>query len=332
VISRFDDGALFDPVLGMELRIDSRGRISCAENLSIRGTVKPNGSFDWSGISTGPAGHLNAFFVRGTLTPLPSSARGGREFDGVYHLTDSGTGRQQLARISEGFYTWSYTDGQSAGFTPWPILVAPDGSFYSLMEITTVMSMGELSNMNYSTTFTFQGKVTPGQGITTEEVTLTAGQGFDQEDNAPRIFSGTLMRSGAFPNAAIPDDMESIVKAGRSAVRAAPKPNPARYPSWYLNPPEKSGFIYAAGEKTFDVSNTAYIMAEAAAASNLLDQIMVQIQSTSTEVSTDAGTVIDDRVRSEAIRRLNYRVVEKTYINDTSTAFVLLEMADPLVK
>jgi hypothetical protein len=137
------------------------------------------------------------------------------------------------------------------------------------------------------------------------------------------------MRSGAFPNEAIPTDIESIVQAGRAAVRASPKPNPARYPSWYLNPPEKSGFIYAVGEKTFDVSKNALTMAEVAAAANLSNQIMVQIQSSHSEVSTNAGTSIDDRTRSEALRRLNYKVVEQIYNNETRTAYVLLEMEDP---
>ena len=36
------------------------------------------------------------------------------------------------------------------------------------------------------------------------------------------------------------------------------------YPLWYLNLPVKPGFIYAAGEKTFNVRETAFVLAEAA--------------------------------------------------------------------
>jgi hypothetical protein len=329
VVSRFDDGVLFDPVLGMELLIDNHGKISCAENLSIRGTVKANGSFEWSGQSLGPAGDLNTIFVRGKITPLPPSARGGKEFDGVYHLTDTGTGRQQLVRISDGFYTWNYTDGQSAGFTPWPTLVQPDGSFVSTMEITTVMSMENISSMNYSTNFIFQGKLTPGAGITLEEFTESAGQGMDKTKSEPQVYSGSLMRSGEFPNEAIPANIESLVQAGRAAVRVSPKPNRIRYPQWYLNPPAKSGFIYGMGEKTFDVKETALSMAEAAASAYLLNQIMMQIQSTYIDIYTDKGTIVEDKTRSEAFSRLKYKVIEQTYDNDSRTAYVLLEMEDP---
>jgi hypothetical protein len=119
-----------------------------------------------------------------------------------------------------------------------------------------------------------------------------------------------------------------MVSSGRSTARAAPRPDRANYPSWYLNLPSKAGFAYAAGEKTFDDKDTAFAMAEAAAAAALADQIMVRIQSASTEVSNNAGTRIEDHIRSEALQRLTYRVAERTYNEKTGTAFVLLEMAD----
>jgi len=324
VVTSFGGGTLYDPITGIELLIDDEGRISCAENISIRGTLNGDGNFYWSGLHE-EHGRLNSIFVKGALTPLPSSVRGGREFDGVYHMTDSGTGRQQLVKISDGFYTWDYLDDEARGFTPWPTLINPDGTFSFGMDITTVMEMGGFSSVNYSTGFLSQGKVISGQGISMEEVTRSAGQGADQA-GASQIFSGTAIRSGEFPNEAIPEDIESLVQAGRSTARAAPKPNHAHYPSWYLKLPEKAGFICAAGEKTFDARETALALAEAAAAANLADQIMVRLKSSITEVSTNAGTMIDERISGESLQRLNYRVVEQTYNEGTRTAFVLLEM------
>jgi hypothetical protein len=163
-----------------------------------------------------------------------------------------------------------------------------------------------------------------------EEVTRSAGLantglGSDQ-GGKPQVYSGTAIRAGAFPNEAIPADIDSLVKNGRTTARAAPRPDRANYPSWYLNLPSKAGFAYAAGEKTFADKETAFAMAEAAAAATLADQIMARIQSTSTEVSNNAGTRIEEHIRSEALQRLSYRVVERTYNEKTSTAFVLLEM------
>ena len=325
VVCRFENGALYDPVTGIELLIDNDGQISCAENISINGTLNRDGSFNWRGLKE-EHGRMNSIFVKGNLTPLPSSVRGGRQYDGVYHMTDSGTGRQQLVKISDGFYTWNYIDGKEAGFTPWPTLIQRDGSFSYSMDITTVMEMGSLSRVNYSTGFYAQGTVIPAQGISMEEITRTAGQGNDW-NSVPQVYSGTAIRSTEFPNEAIPADIESLVREGRSAVRAESKPNRANYPSWYLRPPRKQGFMYAAGEKTFNVRETAFAMAEAAAAANLADQIMVQIEALTVEVTNNAGTTIDDRIRSEALQRLKYSVVERTYNEETRTAFVLLEMA-----
>jgi len=326
VVANFADGTLFDPVTRIELLIDKAGNISCAENVSIRGTLEKNGSFRWSGYHI-EHGRLNSLYVKGTLAPLPSAVRAGPEFDGVYHMKDQGTGRQQLVKISGGFYTWTYLDNEASAFTPWPTLVRPDGTFSFGLDITTVMEMGEYSRMNFTNGVLSEGKVLPGQGISMQETIRSAGLGSDQ-DKKPQVFSGTVIRSGEFPNEAIPADINALVREGRTTARTAPKPDRSNYPSWYLNLPSKAGFVYAAGEKTFSDRETAFAMAEAAAAAYLADQIMSQIQSSITEVSTNAGTTVEEHIRSEALQRLSYRVVEKTYNEKTSTAFVLLEMAD----
>ncbi|MDR2719060.1 MAG: hypothetical protein LBB89_13480 [Treponema sp.] len=325
VVCRFEDGVLYDPVTAIELVIDSEGGISCAENISVRGNVDNDGRFFWSGLKE-EHGRLNVISVKGVLIPLPPAVRGGSEFDGVYHMTDTGTGREQLAKISGGFYTWDYLDDEERGFTPWPTLVRPDGSFAFSMDMTTVMEMGELSRMNFSTGFGVEGKVIPGQSISLEEVSRSAGQGFDQKDD-PQIYSGTAIRSGEFPNDAIPAGIEILVQSGRSAIRAEPKPNRAHYPSWYLKLPVKPGFIYAAGEKTFKVKETAFAMAEAAAAANLADQVRVRIESTIVDVSRDRHTITDERIKSESLQQLNYRIIERVYNEETRTAFVLAEWA-----
>jgi len=325
VVAQFADGTLYDPITKIELLIDKTGNISCAENVSIRGTLNRNGSFQWSGYHS-ENGRLNSLFVKGTLIPLPASVRAGPEFDGVYHMTDKGTGKQQLVKISGGFYTWTYLDNEEQTvFTPWPTLVHPDGAFSFGLDITTVAEMGEYSRMHFTNGVLSEGRVTPGQGISLEEVVRSAGLGNDQ-GGKPLVYSGTVIRSGDFPNEAIPADIDSLVREGRSTARAAPRPDRSNYPSWYLNLPSKAGFTYAAGEKTFDDKEIAFAMAEAAAAAQLADQVMVRIQSEFIEITNDTETRIADYLKSEALERLSYRVVERTYNEKTGTAFVLLEM------
>jgi hypothetical protein len=324
VVCRFEDGVLYDPVTGIELSIDSGGRIGCTENISIKGTLENDGRFFWSGLKE-EHGRLNSIFVRGTLRPLPASGRGGREYDGVYHLIDTGTGREQLVNVRDGFYTWNYIDGKEAGFTPWPLLVGPDGSLSCGMEITTVMEMGDFSKVNYSTGFSMEGKVVPGQGISMEEFSRSTGMGEDQR-GAPHAYAGTMIRSGEYPNEAIPGDIESLVKSGRAAIKTEPKPSPTKYPPWYLKLPVKPGFIHATGEKTFNAKETAFALAEAAAAANIAEQIRIRIESSIVDISSDSKTLVDERIKSESLERVNYRVIERHYNEETHTAFVLVEM------
>jgi len=324
VVCYFDGSVLFDPVTGIELSINTDGGINCAENISVKGTLEKDGRIIWSGVKE-EHGMLNSIFVKGTLRPLPAEARAGAEYDGVYHMIDTGTKREQLVNIKDGFYTWKYIDEEETGFTPWPLLVRPDGSFTCGMEITTIMEMGEMSKVNYSTVFSMKGKIVPGKGISMEEVSRSSGAALEKKD-APHIYAGTMIRSGAYPNEVIPADIENLIKSGRAAVKAEPKPNPAKYPSWYLKFPAKPGFTYASGEKTFAVQKTAFALAEAAAAANLAEQIRVRVESSFTETSTNSKSTIDERVKSEAHKRVNYKIIERYYNEETHTAFVLAEM------
>jgi hypothetical protein len=177
VVCRFEDDVLFDPVSEIELLIDREGRISCAENISIRGSMEKDGRFFWCGVKE-EHGRLQSIFVKGTLLPLPPSGRGGREFEGVYRLRHAATDREILANISDGFYTWKYLDEEDAGFSPWPTLIKPDGSFGFSIEISTVAKMGELISTNMSTRFSAEGKVIPG---------LLSIPGNTQTRRSPRI-------------------------------------------------------------------------------------------------------------------------------------------------
>ena len=186
--------------------------------------------------------------------------------------------------------------------------------------------MGNLARTNTSASYSFEGNVIPGQGITVEGLTRATSQGVDQ-GGAPQIYAGSTIRTGEFPNEEVPVDIESLVRSGKAAVRVRPKPNPAIYPSWYLKLPVKPGFIYAAGEKTFAVKETALAMAEAAAAATLLEQLKLQLMSELTISENESGMRFDEHITTEAFQRLNYRIVEQAYNEETGTSFVLAEMA-----
>ena len=325
VVCRFEDGALYDPVTGIELLIDKDGSISCAENISIKGKLEKDGRFFWSGLRE-EHGRLNSILVKGSLLPLPPSVRGGREYDGVYQMTDTGTGKKQIVKISDGFYTWKYADKSgNENFTPWPTLIKPDGTFSFSMDLTTIMEMTGIANSNFSTISAWEGKVIPEKGISMEEATRSSGVGADS-GGSPQVYAGTMIRSGEYSNEEIPGDIEALVRSGRAAVKAEPKPNRAQYPSWYLRPPAKDGFLRAAGEKTFKDEDIALTMAEVAAAANLIEQLRVRIESEIIDKGINDRSVIDERIRTESAGRFSYEVVEKVFNKETSTGFVLVEM------
>jgi len=307
VVCYVENGVLYDPVAGVELLINGDGGINCAENISIRGRFEKDGRFFWCGLKE-EYKRLTSIFVKGTLRPLLDTDIGGKEYDGIYHLIDAGTKRERLVNIKNGFYTWKFIDGRGSEFAPWPLLVRPDGSVTSSRDITTIIEIGSISKVNYTTGFTMKGKIVPGQKAAMDEVPQSSGAAREQKE-VPRFYTGTMIRPGEYHADAIPKDMENFVKDGRTAIKAEPKPNPAKYPSWYLKLPAKPGFVYAAGEKSSAVQKTAFAIAEAAAA-NLAEQTRLYIEGN----------------KNKSTQPLNYKIIEQHYNEETHTAFVLAEM------
>ena len=318
-----EEGVLHDPVLDMYLSVDKEGQIRGIENPSVSGVLSENGSFFWSGL-TEENGRMNHVAVTGSLVPLPPSSRAGSRYDGLYHLTDTGTGREQLALVKDGLYTWSYIDGEDAGFTPWPTLIRPDGSFGFDMEWTTVLEMGD-SKANYSTGFVAKGKISPATGINLEIASVTAGAS-DSGGKSPEIYAGVMAREAEFPNEKLPEDVGAVLPAAVSAAKRAPSPDLSGYPSWYINPPKRENAFFGVGQKTFSVRDTAFAMAEAAAAANIALQIRSRVESSIEESESETGHRSESLINVESMEKIPYRVVERIYREDTETAFVLLEL------
>jgi hypothetical protein len=318
-----EEGTLHDPVLDVYLSVDEEGRIRGIENPGISGTLSKNGAFFWTGL-TEQNGRLNHVAVRGSLIPLPPQARGDGRYDGLYHLTDTGTGREQLALVKDGLYTWSYIDGGEAGFTPWPTLIRPDGSFGFDMEWTTVLQMGD-SRADYSTGFTAEGRIDPAVGISLEILSHTAGAA-DGGGDRPEIYTGIMARTAEFPNERMPPNVGKDLPAAVGAAKKTPARDWSDYPAWYRDPPVRENAVFGIGQKTFSDRDTAFAMAEAAAAANIALQISVRIESRIEEQESEAGSRTESVINLEAMEKIPYRVVERVYQEKTETAFVLLEL------
>jgi hypothetical protein len=327
-ISYCEEGILHDPVLNMDLLVDEEGRIRSPGLSSVSGRLREDGGFIWTALVE-ELGRLTHVTVRGRLSYLPRERRGGDEYDGVYHLIDEGTGREQLVRIEEGLYSWSYLDGEEAGFTPWPTLIEPEGSFFFGMELTTVMVMGDFSQANFSTSFETSGKVIPpgsGEGppgISLQTVSHTGGISTGGE--GPQVYGGAPVREGEFPNEKIPPGAGGVIRPKVAAAKSAPGVDWTRLPSWYRELPAKPGYIYAAGQKTFENRDTATALAEAAAAADLAVRLEARIESALDDRQGGAGNRTESRFSQEAAATLKYRVAETVYDEAAGTAYVLLE-------
>ena len=328
-VTAFENGILYDPVLQIDLTVDRDGIIASADNASVHGEVQRNGRFYWDGVIE-QQGRLNSVFVSGTLLALPRGVRAGSEYDGIYHVTDSGTGKEQLVRISDGFYTWRFADGSDPGWTPWPTLVQPDGTFAFTMDMTTVMQMGEQKTA-FSTGFAVSGTVTVGKNILIQEYTRTAGtQNRGDDESEPLVYAGGMAREGDYPPDALPADIGHTIAAGKAAgaqkarrTSGAQKPA-VNYPLWYIQPPRKSGSLYAVGEKTFADKETALALAEAAAAASIAEYMRVHVTSATTAAATNNSRRLEERVTTQSTERVPYRVVEREYDEKSATAFVLV--------
>jgi hypothetical protein len=189
------------------------------------------------------------------------------------------------------------------------------------MEMTTVLVMGDASRADYSTGAIIKGQVGP-TGITLEELSYTSGLGA-QGNVAPQIYAGTTIRDGEFSNEKIPRDAGSLIRPKVAAAKDAAPIDWSRYPTWYRSPPEKAGFMYASGEKKFQNQDTAFAMAEAAAAADIAVRLRARVTSRAAE-SSNTGTRLDSRIELEALENIPYRVVEKLYLE--GAAFVLVEL------
>lgn len=325
-----DRGSFRDPAAGILLRTDGDGRIDSPENPTVAGFIRADGSFRWSGYAD--TGMLWHYEVSGRLVPLTASMRADSSFDGLYEITDSNSGREQLVSIQDGLYTWRYLHSMEEDnpFEPWPTRVLPDGSFSYEMEITSVVEMVGLTRSDFTTRHTMEGRIDPAGGMSMQSLTLTGGAGVLPSGGAPAVFSGTRTVDENWHAGNSPPRPEVLAGAAATAAvgqqrAVSPVVNPAE-PGWFRAIPARDGYLRAAGSKTFRDRATALAMAESVAAADLASRLRIHIESS---LDTATGTERDSLVRvinARSSLRLPYTVVERSWDQNSSTAWVLVEL------
>ena len=324
--------SFLDPSLKIILNVDATGGLSCDSNPTISGTLDKKGAFQWSGSIDN--GQLWQISVSGTITPITEKMRAGPGFNGLWHMCDtSGQGREMLVRIQDGFYTWNYLTYEEGDelFEPWPTRIAPDGAFSSEMEMTTVLDMAGITQANYSTTYTMEGNVTPGEGISLQELTSTAGTGESTAKENPAVYSGVNVYTGEFPNEQIPSSAAILLAEKVETAQNTVSAHPDNSPDWYRSPPKKTGYLIAVGEKTFPDKATALALAEAVAAADLAARIRTEVKSThlvhETASSDGSKTSLETLFSGQSALDIPYTVVHSDYNTETGTAWILVELS-----
>jgi hypothetical protein len=319
-----EDGIIYDPVLEIALSVDSTGNIHSPENATVKGLLKADGSFYWTGM-VDQSGGLTHATVTGKLGAITSEMRAGKEFDGLFLLTDNGTGRKQIARVQDGFYTWRYDDDEEVLLTPWPMLIRPDGTFDSSLEMIVVMEIGGYGGTNFGNAVSTAGCIIPGEGISLEVSVISSGLIGTESAPDVQIYGGVQIYNNEVPNDAIPQGVDTLIKVKAVEIKKQSAADTSTYPVWYIQPPSKQNFIYASGYSRFENEKIALDLAEAAAAAEISAQIKVRVQSETLETSTGNNTRIDSRLKTETTEKIVYKVLKRMYRAGTGEAFVLLE-------
>ncbi|MFP3042555.1 hypothetical protein LQZ19_12130 [Treponema primitia] len=319
-----EDGVVYDPVLETALSVDSTGNIHSPENATVKGLLKADGSFYWTGMIDQPGG-LTHTTVTGKLTAITNEIRAGKEFDGLFLLTDNGTGRKQVARAQDGFYTWRYDDDEEVSVTPWPMLIHPDGTLDFSLEMIVVMELGGYGGTNFGNTVSTAGRIIPGEGISMEISVVSSGLVDTESVPDVQAYGKVQLYNSEVPNDAIPQGVDTLIKAKAVEIKKRPAADISAYPGWYIQPPSKQDFIYASGYSRFENEKVALDLAEAAAAAEISAQIKIRVQSETLEITTDDKTRIDSKLQTETTEKIVYKVLERVYRSETGEAFALLE-------
>ena len=190
-----ENGTFRDPLLDLIFVTDEYGFIRALNNPTISGRINRDGSFFWSG-RIDQYETLDNVFVEGILTFIKNEMRADNQYDGLYHMTNSSNGRQQLCRVSDGFYSWTYIDAEEGDLLePLPLLVSPDGTFSFMLEITNILEMGETASTNNSVVSRIEGKIIPGESISMQEYTRSAARSGDTNYQTPTDRKSTRLNS-----------------------------------------------------------------------------------------------------------------------------------------
>ncbi len=329
VVINIEEDSFMDPVELLSFDISRKGEISCRENPTVTGLFnRRSGELSWTGYLE-HYGQLKYTIFSGILEKTGRRDRAAMDSSLVYQLENS-RGDEMTASFQDGFLLLKLKVSEGSPYEGWPLMVNPDGTFLSSLEIATEVITGQTDAPPIVQALHNAAIVTEGKINADGSINISFYDDFAQTREGqiqPKTsFSGTVLNTQemSLVNEASYEDFTVTLKSRAESDRAS-----RSYPDWYINPPSDPQWWYAAGCRTLPDRNGALKMAETIAASVLSSQINVRVQSEFLDREDDSTRVLQDRITESSKEAVDYEIAESFYDQNTQRAYVLIRMPRP---
>lgn len=313
------------PELNVQLSVDEKGAVFCADNASVRGMLKKDGSLQWQGFVL-ENGQVVQITESGRLVQSLRADRAGAEFDGVYTLQNDAGGTLVLT-VQDGLSVATVAD-QKLPFEPQPVIVYKDGSFASSFVFTTEQTLAGYGKTTFSTEYTATGALHTDGKVSMNTLTTTGGNVIPVS-SAPFVYAGDRTRQTVAGSEGV--DVRKKLAAAASSNNVPPYPK--NIPVWYTeDTPHVDGAYTACGMKIDADEKVAKAIAEAEAAGKLSSMIALQlsseVQAEKTQENAKTSFALHTVTEAVSALQLDYTVLHAEYDAASNCAFVEVRLTD----
>lgn len=328
-----EDSTFVDPESGLIVKVEAGGKITSPDNESIQGEYKRNGNICFFGTYF-ENNQTIQIVLQGTLRASKNTERAGDIFNGEYHATDPGTGKNQTIWIENGLYMWKYDDAGDDDFSGWPMIVGPDGNFNYVSEYTTRAVMYGLSETYITTKTHTTGKFEPDGSLQLKILTVNSGTG-QQENEIPLVYSAVkateIVKTGNAPVYRAMSSQGNKNRRAKNAVVQGVYPEEGIIPVWFTEKIVKEGdYIIACGKKQSYEPETAGKLAEAVAVNQVIAFLGTEIK-TSTEANSiqsdyEKQTYFYRTLENLTLKNISYEVINSFSDSASNYSYVQIKV------
>jgi hypothetical protein len=333
------DGAFIDPTLLKQFILMPDGRVESSLT-SMAGSWE-GGEMQWTA-QKNHWGYNIEMSCQAFLKPIDSDNLAPASLNGSYLIRHGLTGREMVVNLTDGYLLFEpvVRTQEDEYFQGWPLLVQADGSFYSRIDIETIVKMNYQVDPNFPgyenpqadsvTTIIVEGNVNRQEGLVMEMYQSDSVVNERAGDLTPLVYGGLKLSDHQLAQMDLSRPQSPQEQQGQSQEQTSV--NWDSYPQWYLNPqaPE-GGLVYAACYEGAD-QQRALQLAETKAVAGLAFQIQVDLNTSFQDYSKTNGQgdvmqeYFESRLQEVAFSPVSYRIQQSYYDAAAQRAYVIAEM------